>query len=846
LNVTVRNYLKKDASSYVEDIKVGAFDYINLPWRPFPGCFGASLVRPGASKSGDSAGDTLLFAAMVFILVMGPVVTKGVQLVRVQFRQVMAAALFVLLLGGVALPARAFFPLGGYGVLDLKLKYVRWPLNYMDTNLDGDVSGPDEGVEITIESGENGFSSDEIETVKEAFKVWQDVPTAYVGFRYTNTVSDPFDFDTSAGESLLNFVAMETPDDVYRVGVGGLVLGLTLLTAVIDEVYAGDMGFPISGGQIIKADIIIDSEAHRPTEAGTAALADLRSTLVHEVGHLIGLGHTPLNNLELVEDERDYPLLVESPVFAQRDVAGRLAPVGATPTMFPIYFFVDDGMGNLVGGQQDLAPDDIAGVSFLYPRGSQDNFFTITHWARTQTRTDFPSMSIGGGHVVAWVDADNDSTTARVPLISTMTGLYEPDGQVHYSGRFHLRGLLKEIETLGGVPPFLANYVLTLSPINELDITRMAPEGYTPEDFNSIEGSNSEYNTAFISEVFHEAGNLLDMDNRDVGTPLAFDRERNTVVSVDTDKTLPTMLPGQVPMFGDRVEMCPLNVATEGLETSNVAQGLRRVRDDMLLHTAAGAALVDAYYTVAPTTAAFLVRHTRVLAVVRACAARIEWAYTCCQGGWLGLLLVMTAGVAAVFAAYKGRKRARALTALFLVLVGLCAFAAPANASIVYVTTPQLVEISEYIVIGGGKRIVTDVTIEVYDCIKGQMNTGQIIHIQLPGGRVGSVVTKAIGMPIFREGEEVLFYLTFDAELGYLVVGGCRGKFEVWTNPETGEKYVLAASPEAKTALRRDAATVKTDSKDSEGGAAVTNDNRIPLNDYRRYLRKLVKGRQKR
>ncbi|MDQ1257434.1 MAG: hypothetical protein QG656_2038, partial [Candidatus Hydrogenedentes bacterium] len=690
LNVTVRNYTKSDFSRFTEDTLLNGFYYENLPSRPKPGCFGGTLGdAPTLPLDGDAAGDTLLVLFALLTLWAGAKAQKGARLVQAQLRRGLLAGLCILLVAGVTAPAYAFFPIGGFGEVDMKLKYALWPLSYMDINGDGDVSGPDEGIELIVESGDNGFTSDEIVIVKDSFKVWQDIPTCFIGFHYTNTVSDPFDFATAiTGLEIVNFVAMETADDVNTLGLDAGVLGVTLLTFLIDDVNSpadvnpddivpepypakdgGEKqayGFPITGGQIIKADIVINAEMHRTPVVGgvpvwgTEGLADLKSTVVHEVGHMIGLTHTALNNLGVVGDIydaitsiEDVPLLVESPAFSQRDATGQLVKVGVTPTMWPFYFFVDNGTGDLVGGWQDLAPDDIAGASFLYPRGSQDAFFSLTHWARTQTRADFPSLPIGGAHVVAWVAADNDPATSRVPLISTMTGMYEPELQVYFNGRFMLHGLLKDIETLGGTTPFPATYTITLNPINGTDITRMAPPNFTPDELHSIRGSNTSYNTNFLSEVFHETGNLLDMANKDVGTPLMYDRERAQIVSADSEKALAVILPGEAPMFGDTIQMCPWNVLMAGVKTNNLSNGLRALRDNVLVKTALGAAIVDTYYSLAPGAASFLMRHSYVLAVAHACGAGLEWTYNHYKA-FAGAMLACAA-----FLALLSRRRAR-------------------------------------------------------------------------------------------------------------------------------------------------------------------------------------------
>ena len=58
--------------------------------------------------------------------------------------------------------------------------------------------------------------------------------------------------------------------------------------------------------------------------------------------------------------------------------------IGATPTMYPGYFLTENSNGETTAGWVDLAPDDISGISWLYPReDGQDKFFSISQEART-------------------------------------------------------------------------------------------------------------------------------------------------------------------------------------------------------------------------------------------------------------------------------------------------------------------------------------------------------------------------------------------------------------------------------------------------------------------------------
>lgn len=625
---------------------------------------------------------------------------------------------------------------------------------------------------------------------------------------------------------------------------------MTLVTfAVSDTFYqSGNFGFWVTGGQILEADILIDGPSHRPAAPGEKPEFDLKGTLVHEIGHFIGLEHTPLNNVALTEIEGTTQL-VESPAVALRNAAGVLTMVGATPTMFPIYFLVDDGQGGTAPGTSDLAPDDIAGVSFLYPRGSQDMFFTISQEARTLTRAGFPSQPLVGGHVVAWADTDNDSLTPRVPLFSTMSGLYEREPLL--GGLFNLFGMYKTLETFSLESSFEVSYVMTISPLNQLSFRRQAPPIYNVSAYDSILGSVSTFNTVFPSQVFHELGDILDIANVEVGTPLTFDLARNAVVSADSAKTLPTMLPGDRPMFGDANQICPLNLVTSASLTSNFPTALRGLRDNVLLRTAAGTAVVNAYYHVSPAVAQLLLRHTGTLRAFAVVAGAVEWAFT-------HYALLFAAALGAVAAGLAFLRRRRAAVAV-LILLAISFFGLPAGASIRYLSETDMVALSDDIVSGTVKStsshwgeagrikgvIVTDVAVTVNDTAKGRLNKSATIFFKVLGGRVGDIATASSEIPTFKEGEEVFLYLQYDEDRGYTVVGGNRGKYKVVTDAGTGKKFVEAPSIEAQAGL----ASVGQASGPTQSKAKAEDTSKsggIPLDALKQYIRDVMRQQEKR
>lgn len=115
-------------------------------------------------------------------------------------------------------------------------------------------------------------------------------------------------------------------------------------------------------------------------------------------------------------------------------------------------------------------------------------------------------------------------------------------------------------------------------------------------------------------------------------------------------------------------------------------------------------------------------------------------------------------------------------------------------------TNEQLTEQSDVIVIGRAtdftsrwvdRTLVTAVTIETAETLKGSAPGN--VEVILPGGvdanrKVPIAMTYA-GAPQMRSDEEVLLFLTYDADLaGYVVTGFAQGKFSIVT--QQGNKMV--------------------------------------------------------
>ena len=273
-----------------------------------------------------------------------------------------------------------------------------------------------ENISITI----NNAGSDDIEPketfkiIREGFQVWEDVSTSNLRFKFTENSSTK----TPSQKDRVNLVFFDETNEYLQAPEGSGVIAVTRINSITQT------------GEIIDADIIfngLDFNFSSDTHSGNSV--NLKDVVVHEVGHLIGLEHTPLDGQPMVR-----------------------------PTMNP--YNRGDGQGEA----QSLEPDDIAGISYLYP---SDDYFDRVSNANGEV-SDLDGNPIFGVHVIA----KNKDTGA---VTSTISGAFDKNLNI---GKYYIMGL----------PPGL--YKIFIEPISG-DIG--------PENFGGI---FSDFPTDFITEFY--------------------------------------------------------------------------------------------------------------------------------------------------------------------------------------------------------------------------------------------------------------------------------------------------------------------------------------------------------
>jgi hypothetical protein len=256
---------------------------------------------------------------------------------------------------------------------------------------------------FVTDRGVSGVTSTQFrDAASRAFATWQNVATASASATFAGlTSAEPDDEDNQ------NTLGFQSRPDLER------VLGST--SFFIDD----------TTGAILETDILFNTTfPWSVAAAGESGKFDLESIILHETGHLFGLGHSALGETELI-------------------AGGGRRVIAAESVMFPIAFSPG------IVTDRTLRADDIAGLSEVYPRsGSSGSTGAMTG------RVTKNGQAVFGAHVVAF----NPATGALV-------GNFTVDTQGHV--------------TITGLSP--GPYVVRVEPIDDADLESFFDDSAIPE-----------------------------------------------------------------------------------------------------------------------------------------------------------------------------------------------------------------------------------------------------------------------------------------------------------------------------------------------------------------------------
>ena len=239
---------------------------------------------------------------------------------------------------------------------------------------------------VTANTANISAGSDSIAAIDRSIAIWSQA--AAVSLRRSTTAEQ----NVSPGSQ---------GDGVSLLTIAGTAENVALFPDGLDDATARTRIFYDSRGFITEADIVLNPYLQFSTD-GTVGTFDLESTITHEIGHLLGLDHSPVIGATM-SDSYGKNGVYNLPAFAARTLASD--DIAAVRSLYGPADSSDDCCGRVIGKLVIGGNKPAAGYS-VWLEDADDGRVTAATFSATDGTFRLGGVLSGRYHAFAQSDAD--------------------------------------------------------------------------------------------------------------------------------------------------------------------------------------------------------------------------------------------------------------------------------------------------------------------------------------------------------------------------------------------------------------------------------------------------------